>query len=133
MRGAVESVDPVTATLPVVPFRLHSGAPVSGGATAGHALSPAGVSSGTGGVNASETGDDDVLAEGLSVSEPHAESVMANDAAQAATAREDRRDAFTAVTLLPGCFRAIGAGCFQTLISLRCCAQLPAQSRGGSL
>jgi hypothetical protein len=54
-----------------------------------------------GGVNSSETGDDDVLADELSESEPHAASIMTSDAAQAATAAEDTRETFTVVTLPP--------------------------------
>lgn len=61
-----------------------------------------------GGVNTSETGDDDVLADGVSVSEPHAASVVTHKAAQATTAIEDRRETFTVVTLLP--LRAIPTG-----------------------
>jgi len=54
-----------------------------------------------GGVNTSETGDDDVVADGASVSDPHAASVMTNDAAQAAIATEAIRGKFTVVTLPP--------------------------------
>ena len=54
-----------------------------------------------GGVNTSETGDGDVLAVGVSASEPHAASEMTDKAAQATTAKEDRRETFTVVTLLP--------------------------------
>ena len=52
-----------------------------------------------GGVNMSETGDE--LAAGGSVSEPHAASVRAKEAAQATSATDDTREEFTAVTLQP--------------------------------
>jgi hypothetical protein len=48
------------------------------------------------------TATEGVLADGVSVSEPHAASVMANDAAQATTAtEEDTREKFTVVTVQP--------------------------------
>jgi hypothetical protein len=54
-------------------------------------------------VNTSEAGDDDALGDGVSLSDlsvPHADNVMTSDAAQASTATEDTRRAFTNVTLL---------------------------------
>jgi hypothetical protein len=53
-----------------------------------------------GGVKTSETGDE--LADDVSESEPHPESVKASAAAQAAnTTEEDTREEFTIVTLQP--------------------------------
>ena len=84
--GAVVSVDPVTATLPVIPGSDQSGVPPFCGAVVGHAPTGVGVSvaedptiSATEGVPA-----DDVFA-----SEPHAASVITNDAAQPTSATEE--------------------------------------------
>ena len=91
--GAVVSVDPVTATLPVVPGTVHSGTAPFPGAAVGHVLA-AGVGSEvatwlTEGVLADEA-DDDV------VSDPHPARVRATEAAQAAsTADEVIRQEFT--------------------------------------
>jgi len=79
--GAVESVDPVTATLPVVPGSVHSGVPAFVGAAVGQLLAPVAVlvteevATGSAAVV--------VFADGFSVSEPQAASVMAKDAAHA--------------------------------------------------
>ena len=94
--GAVVSVDPVTATLPVVPDVVHSGVPAFCGAAVGHVLAAgADVATGaTAGLLADEA--DDVDAVGLS--DPHAERDRTKDAAQAAsTAKEHVREAFTVV------------------------------------
>jgi hypothetical protein len=88
-------VDPVTATLPVVPDSVHSGVPPFAGAAIGHGLASVDVSTSEGGENTSET-EEEVGVDEVSVSELHAASVMANDAAQAASATEEEtRDEFT--------------------------------------
>jgi hypothetical protein len=93
-------VDPVTATLPVAPDSVHSGVPPLAGGAVGHALASVAVSAMEGGVNTSETEDE--LAAGGSASEPHAASVITNDAAQATSATEEgTREEFTVVTLQP--------------------------------
>ena len=75
-RGAVVSVDPVTATLPVVPASVQSGAPPFGGAAVGH--------------------------EPAAVAVPDAARVRTLAATQAASATEEKsRGDFTAVTLQP--------------------------------
>ena len=75
-RGAVVSVDPVTATLPVVPASVQSGAPPFCGAAVGH--------------------------EPAAVAVPDAASVRTIAATQAASAAEEyTREDFTAVTLQP--------------------------------
>jgi hypothetical protein len=106
MLGAVVSVDPMTATLPVAPGRVHSGAPPLVGAAVGQVLAAAGVSLAEGAVNTSlaeAVGDaDDVVVDDVSLPEPHAATNTTNDAAQAAsTTEEDRRGRFTPVTLQP--------------------------------
>jgi hypothetical protein len=99
-RGAAASVEPVTATLPVAPVSVHSGAPPLPGAAVGQRLLAAGA-----GVPSSVRADElaapeDVLAEGAVLSELHAASVMAADAAQATSAAEEyTRREFTDVTL----------------------------------
>ena len=98
--GAAVSVDPVTATLPVAPESVHSGVPPVCGVAVGHVLVSVAVSVRLGGVNTSDTGDE--LDDAVSASEPHADSVMTSDAAQAASATEvDRREEFTGATLQP--------------------------------
>jgi hypothetical protein len=97
--GAVESVDPVTATLPAVPGSVHSGASTFCGAAVGHAFT-----AGAGSVTSDEAAltTECGLADGVSVLEPHAASVTASDAAQAASATErDARGEFTVATLQP--------------------------------
>ena len=97
--GAVVSVAPVTPTLPVAPGRVQSAVPPFSGAPVGHAPA-AGAVSVTEGVTASAT--EGALADEVSVSEPHAASVMTSDAAQATSATEgDTREQFTVVTLPP--------------------------------
>jgi hypothetical protein len=87
-------VDPVTATLPVVPDSVHSGVPPFAGAAIGHGLASVDVSTSEGGENTSET--EDVGVDEVSVSEPHAASVMTSDAAQATSeTEEETRDEFT--------------------------------------
>ena len=101
MRGAVVSVGPVTATLPVAPGSVHSGVPPLFGAAGGHGLGSVAVSVYEGGENTSEA-EDVVVDDDVSESEPHAASVMINDAAQATSATaEDTREEITAVTLQP--------------------------------
>jgi hypothetical protein len=96
--GADASVDPVTATLPVAPASVHSGAPPLVGAAVGHVLASVAVSAMEGGVDTTEVEDE--LAAGGFVSEPHAASVMTSDAAQAMSATEERtRGQFIVVTL----------------------------------
>ena len=87
-RGAVVSVDPVTATLPTVPFSVHSGAPVLSGANEGQALA------GDAGVVAiwvtdAELGDD------VSVFDEQPESIVTRAAALAARAMGVVRRWFT--------------------------------------
>ena len=93
------SVDPVTATLPVAPGSVQSGVPPVCGADVGHELAAVAVSVTE---DATTSAMDDVVAEGLSVSEPQAASATTSDAAHATSAaEEDRREEFTAVTV-PG-------------------------------
>lgn len=105
-RGAVVSVDPVTATLPVVPVSVHSGVPPLPGAAVGQVLSAV-AGSVEPGVTAAVTpgvlaGPDDVLADGVVSWELHATSVTTVDAAQTTSAmKECRRMEFTVVTLHP--------------------------------
>jgi hypothetical protein len=91
-------VGPLTAMLPVVPGRVHSGVPPLSGAAVGQVLSAVAVS-----VEACVTADpEDELADGVLLSELHAPSAMTADAAQAASAAEEHsREDFTAVTLQP--------------------------------
>ena len=85
--GAAVAVDPLTATLPVAPASVHSGVVPLGGSAVGQGLAGAVI-------------DDDTLstelAEDVSVFEPHAASITASDAAQAAMAADfEARDEFT--------------------------------------
>lgn len=97
-RGAAVSVDPVTATLPVVPARVHSGGPPFCGAVVGHAPAVAMMvgrvkTSAGAGVLADEV--DDVF-----VGEPQAVEARTTDAAQArSVTAEDRREEFTVATV----------------------------------
>jgi len=87
-RGAVVSVDPVTATLPVLPGSDQSGATLSSGAAVGHVLA----------------------ADAVSVAE-HAASIRTNDAVQATSATTvDTREEFTDVTLQAHCLLPSPAG-----------------------
>jgi hypothetical protein len=86
-------VDPVTATLPVVPDSVHSGVPPFAGAAIGHGLAAVDVSTSDGGENTSET--EDVGVDEVWVSEPHAASVMTSEAAQASATEYETRDEFT--------------------------------------
>lgn len=105
-RGAAVSVEPVTATLPVAPLRVHSGAPPSPGAWVGQLLSAV-----AGWVEAGDTASvkagalveaDDVLGDEAGLSELHAASVMTADAAQTTNPTEEYvRKEFTVVTLQP--------------------------------
>ena len=109
MYGAVVSVEPVTATLPVAPSSVHSGAPPSAGGAVGHVLAAAGVAGVCAGVwvsvmeNGSAGAAEDVLVDdeaAESESDPHAASVVRSKAAPAASATdEDKREKFTDVTL----------------------------------
>jgi hypothetical protein len=100
--GAAVSVDPVTATLPVAPGTVHSGVPPVAGAAVGQPLNGA-AGSVTEDVATSAT-DGDVADAGSVVSEPHAASVIANDAAQATSPTEEgTRENFMVVTLQPRC------------------------------
>ena len=88
-------MDPVTATLPVVPDSVHSGVPPFAGAAIGHGLASVDVSTIEGGENTSET-EEEVGVDEVSASDPHAASVMTSDAAQATSATEEEtRDEFT--------------------------------------
>jgi hypothetical protein len=105
-RGAVVSVEPVTATLPVVPVSVHSGVPPLPGAAVGQALFAVAGSVGAGvtaSVKAGVVADpEDVLADGVVLSELHAPSVMMADAAQTTSATDEyKRKEFTVVTLQP--------------------------------
>lgn len=107
MRGVDVSVDPVTATLPVVPGRVHSGVPPLAGAAVGHVLAAIGAS-GTGEEASGSVTEDvlasaaeDVVADEVSASEPQAASVMTSEAAAATSAIEDVRKGFTVATLQP--------------------------------
>jgi hypothetical protein len=105
-RGAAVSVEPVTATLPVAPVSVHSGVPPLPGAAVGQALSAVAgpVEAGdTASVKAGVPADpEDVLADGVVLSELQAASVMTADAAQATSATEEyTREKFTVVTLHP--------------------------------
>jgi hypothetical protein len=95
--GAVVSVDPVTATLPVAPGSVHSAVPPPCGAVVGHV--PAAVAVSVEEVATSTVEDvsaDDVLADDVSVSEPHAVTIRMKDAAHPANAtEEDIREKFT--------------------------------------
>ena len=99
-------MDPVTATLPVVPDSVHSGVPPFAGAAIGHGLAAVDVSTSDGGENTSEA-EEDVGVEEVRASEPHAASVMTSDAVQATSATEEgTRDEFTvrhATTRIAAC------------------------------
>lgn len=93
--GAAVSVDPVTATLPVAPGSVHSGAPGLAGGVVGHGLALTGAA------------DDEVL-DGLAglddavpAVDPHAVSVATDAANTDRAISEDRREV-TAVTLQAG-------------------------------
>jgi hypothetical protein len=91
-RGATVSVDPVTATLPVVPVRVHSGGPLPSGAAVGQALSAVAGAAGFGDASlmaGALNGAGDVLTGGLFVSELQAVSVMTVDAAQSESATRE--------------------------------------------
>jgi hypothetical protein len=80
-------VDPLTATLPVAPVSVHSGVVPLGGIDVGHGLA--------GAVTDEDTLSTE-LADDVSVFEPHAASITASDAAQAAMATDfEVRDEFT--------------------------------------
>lgn len=96
--GAVVSVDPVTATLPVVPGSDQSGVPPFCGAVVGHAPTGVGISVAEGPTISATEG---VPADDVSASEPHAASVITNDAAQPTSATEEDTREFTVVTLEP--------------------------------
>lgn len=97
--GAVVSVEPVTAILPVAPVNDHSGVTPPAGAAVGQVLSAVAGRVGLC-VTASEvTG---VVGAGVVLSELHAASVMTADAAQATSATEEYpRKEFTGATLPP--------------------------------
>jgi hypothetical protein len=104
-RGAAVSVEPVTATLPVAPLRVHSGAPPSPGAWVGQLSAVAGwVEAGdTAAVKAGVLVEAElVLGDEAGLSELHAASVMAADATQTTSPTEEYvRKEFTVVTLQP--------------------------------
>lgn len=127
-RGASASVEPVTATLPVAPGRVHSGAPVPSGAAVGQLL-PAVAGSAGFGVDASLMGGalndaGDVLAVGLFVPELQAESVTTADAAHSDSAtREYIPKLFTPSRYIPPrAIRAISPRCrgFGAHLGTRC-------------
>ena len=91
-RGAAVSVEPVTATLPVAPLRVHSGAPLSPGAWVGQlsAVAGWGEAGDTASVKAGAlVGAERVLGDEAGLSELHAASVMTTDAAQAISPTEE--------------------------------------------
>ncbi|BBX45028.1 hypothetical protein GCM10009641_23800 [Mycobacterium cookii] len=94
----------MTATLPVAPVSVHSGAPPLAGAAVGQLLLVVAGSAGAGAAGSLKTGElDDDLADGGVLSELHAVSAIAAEAAQtASTMEEDTREEFTGVTLQPG-------------------------------
>ncbi|MUM35155.1 hypothetical protein FZI93_27645 [Mycobacterium sp. CBMA361] len=100
------AVEPVTATLPVAPFSVHSGVPPLGASVVGQVRSAAvAVAALSMGVTEEgvvvTSGACVVVAAGL-VSDPHPVRVTASDAAAAARATEEEtREKFTVVTL-PG-------------------------------
>ena len=105
-RGAAVSVDPVTATLPVAPGRVHSGVPPLAGEAVGQVLAAIGAW-GTGEEARGSVTDDvpasaaeDVVAD-VFASEPQAASVMTSDAADATRTMGDVRERFTVATLQP--------------------------------
>lgn len=106
IRGAAVSVEPVTATLPVAPLRVHSGVPPSPGAWVGQLL-PAVAGWGEAGDTASvkagalvEAADE--LGDEAGLSELHAASVITADAAKTTSPAEEYiRMGFTGVTLQP--------------------------------
>ena len=77
MAGAMVSVEPVTATSPVLPDNVHSGATSDSGATVGH---PEGAA-----VVVIPAAVDSELAE--SASEPHAASISVEDTMRAGSKR----------------------------------------------
>jgi hypothetical protein len=90
--GAAVSVEPVTATLPVAPVSVHSGVPPSPGAAVGQVAAAVAGSVGPGviaPVIAGALAAEDVLADGVVLSELHAASVMTADAAQATSVTEE--------------------------------------------
>jgi hypothetical protein len=97
--GAAVSVDPVTATLPVVPGSVHSGVATLAGAAVGHWLSAPGTEVETrSGVEVDDTGDD--AGDDVFEPEPHAASVTTSAAADAVNAiQAELRDVFTPPTL----------------------------------
>jgi len=80
--GAAASVEPATATLPVVPSSVHSGAVSAAGAEVGQELDGEAVS-----VEAFCT--EDWLADEESLSVPHAARGRTREAAQAASATRE--------------------------------------------
>jgi hypothetical protein len=103
-RGAAVSVEPVTAMLPVAPLRVHSGVPPSPGAWVGQPLSAVAGWLGAGdtaSVNAGALLEGEcVVGDEAGLSELHAASVKAADAAQTASPTEEYvRKEFTVVTL----------------------------------
>jgi hypothetical protein len=102
-RGAAVSVEPVTATLPVAPVSVHSGATPSAGADVGQPLSAVAGAVEGGGVtvslSAGPLGDvEDVLVEVVVLSELHAASIATPSAS---ATQEYQRKKFTADTLHP--------------------------------
>jgi hypothetical protein len=102
-RGAAVSVEPVTATLPVAPVSVHSGATPSAGAAVGQPLSAVAGSLEGGGVTVSLSAGpladvEDVLAEVVVLSELHAASIAT---LSASGTQEYVRKKFTADTLHP--------------------------------
>jgi hypothetical protein len=103
-RGAAVSVEPVTAMLPVAPLRVHSGVPPSPGAWVGQLLPAVAGWLGAGDTASVKAGalleTECVLGDEAGLSELHAASVRAADAAQATSPTEEYvRKEFTVVTL----------------------------------
>jgi uncharacterized protein YcfJ len=97
-------VEPVTATLPVVPDTVHSGVPAFCGGAVGHELD---AGAGPAVDVATSAIEGEVLADDVDedvVSDPHAATVRTNDAAHAASTADDMREEFTvANAMAPHC------------------------------
>ena len=93
-------MEPVTATLPVAPGKVHSGVPPIAGIVDGHEAASVAVSAMDGTLNGSAA-DVDVVADDVSVSEPHAASIKTKGAADAAMATVDIRVKLTVATVQP--------------------------------
>jgi hypothetical protein len=99
MSGAAVSVDPVTATPPVAPLSVHSGAPPLPGAWVGQPLSALGGGD-SAAVIAGAAARDVVLGDEAGLSELHAAMAKTAHAAHTVSPSEEQvREKFTVVTL----------------------------------